>query len=444
MSEIDGLVGIYGAVDNAVQGDEAARAAVARLLPLYQDPSLSWYQEFEEWLSLERGDSIDGPETVFPLLEASLDALGDISPRCRMRPRRLFAIAVGMRAFRDMADPGTEIGGLTVGALSVESLAGDESSARALQERLANDLFLPGAGPEGAANLAAWWSGLINGAAKDGLIPSQTGMFPRPCTGRLVKVASATGPVAALETDFETEEVTFEEAIKLIEPTNWKRCMPHFWCTMKEIGAGAVAGTHRYREVVSSDCTSGKAAAFTAETELDFDFISVPTPANPEVAITNYQLSSGRPLTGDLIRVDEGSLVVAKTITDPGPLRITTTKRIQFSYPFSSEALAMIMCALGYTDVVADLLCCAASIGKDAAAGGDLGSEFPGSAPRRVRTLRRPAGAGGRFECSHIPAVQEMAGLWAGLLRDGAAAVELGAKGTRTMRRPPSDNRGEG
>ena len=38
----------------------------------------------------------------------------------------------------------------------------------------------------------------------------------------------------------------------------------------------------------------------------------LPKVTNPEVALTNYQLSAGRPQPGDLIRVDEGSLVVAK------------------------------------------------------------------------------------------------------------------------------------
>ena len=380
MSEIDGLVGIYGAVDNVVQTDGEARAAVARLLPLYRDPDLSWYEEFEAWLNRARGHRVERPETLFPSLERALRELAGIEPSCRMRPRRLFAIAVAMRAFPDMSRPDTRLGDSTTDALKVGALAVKPEAAPGLQELLANDAFLPGAGPQGSQDLAAWWSNLVTMAHAQDLLADTRGMTPRPCAGRLVKVRGVCGPAAALTTDFETEEVAFEEAVRFIEPANWKACMPHFWCVMEEVGTGVAPGTHKYHEEVSSDCASRALAAFRAKTELDFNFMWVPQPGHAQVAIANYQLSAGRPRMCDTIRVDEGSLVVAKTRSDPGPLRITTTKRIQFSYPFSSEALAMIMCALGYADVAGDLLCCAASKdGKNAA----VGTEFPGEPPPR-------------------------------------------------------------
>jgi hypothetical protein len=462
MTEIGGIVGIYGAIDQVVQTDSESRAAVSQLLPLYRDPHLHWFDKFEAWL---RGTKAHAAAALFPSLPDALHELAGIDPLRRMRPRRLFAIAVAMQAFPEMRDPHNELGTLAVAALRPRALAGEEERALALHGLLAEEASLPGL--EGSPpGLGTWWEHLITAADAQGLISSTTGMFPRPCSGRLVTVPGLTGPVAALETEFETDEIEFDQATRFIEPVNWKTCMPWFWCDMTRLGAGLLPGTYLYREVVSTDCADRAAAAFWAETELEFNFMWLPGVANPAVALTNYQLSKTRPLPGDLIRVDEGSLLVAKTGPGPTPLRITTTKRIQFSYPFSSQALAMIMCALGYADVVGDLLCCAASGSQQA------GVPFPGVAPASPQQAATPKHACGAIpgnvaaalgecveECAAAAGdwsrrvsegpytadefAQDMASTWARVLRKGATAVNLGAPGIQTGTRTRTSDRTE-
>jgi hypothetical protein len=449
MSELNGLVGIYGAVDQVVQTNAESRAEVSRLLPLYRDPGLHWYEDFENWLRRNRGEAVDPREPLFPELEEALVGLAEIEPRGRMWPRRLFAIAVATRAFPEMRDPGSKLGSHAVRALRAGPLDHSEKAAPALLELLADDRTLPNLDGTGPQDRSAWWANLIATAHSDGLIADTTGMFPRPCSGRLVAVPGVAGAVAALKTEFVTEEIDFEAATRFIEPVNWERCMPYFWCEMTELGPGVLPGMHRYHEVVSTDCASNAAAAFRAETELDFNFMWLPegaTVANAEAALTNYQLAEGRPWPGDLIRVDEGSLVVARIGPGPKRLMITTTKRIQFSFPFSSQALAIIMCALGYADVVGDLLYCAASN----AGAPDAGTEFPGApvpAPAAgavPRSAHRTQACSPGGECPNAASqlVQDMASIWARVLREGATAVERGTRGTGTSPRTPDRSEG--
>ena len=436
MSEIDALVGIYGAVDKAVQGSPKLRADVSRLLPLYADPGLQWYDDFEAWLKETRAEPVSGP--LFPELEEALSKLAEIAPKGRLRARRLFALTVATQGFPEMQDPSSELGGLAVGALRVEGLAGgEEAAARSLLELLTT-IALPDvhASPQ---QLKTWWSQVIHVAGSDGLLQVTSDLKQRPCSGQLVSVPGITAPVAALRTEFETDEIDFEQAKNFINPANWAKCMPSFWCAMDPLAvAPRIPGGSVFREVVSSDeCALGDAAAFWAETELEFEFGSL-----SEAVFTNYRLSKGRPLAGDRILLDEGSLVVAKVGPGERPLLITTTKRIQFSHAFSSEALAIIACALGYADVVGELLNCAASGPKEVVPFpkvAPLGSTPEGLATAlsdcveecaaatgiwRNRVARRPYTAG--------DLVLDMTNSWAWALRKGAAVVELGASAAQT------------
>jgi hypothetical protein len=454
MTELAALVGIYGAIDQVVQEDPDLRTAVSQLLPLYADPELQWYDKFDAWLN----ETARGPRTPFPTLSEALDELAELDPVRRLRPRRLFAIAVAMRAFPAMRSPSGGLGESVVGALGVAGLAAERGQAQSLQKLLAEEEFLPvpnGTGEE----LADWWKSLITSAETAGLITHTTGMFPRPCSGRLVSMKNAAGPIAALKTEFETEEVAFDQAVAFLQPENWPACMPWFWCEMKQIGAGP--GERLYKEVVSSDCAVAT-AAFTAETELAFTFTSILQGNSVEAAVANYQLGPGRPRLADVIRVDQGSLVVAKVGDGQTPLRITTTKRIQFSYPFSSEALAIIMCAIGYADAVGDLLCCTASgdkvdVSKFPGVPADPGSGVPGEGipggvvavlsgciEECVASAQEWSSrmAEGPYTADKL--AQDMTNAWVRVLRKGAAAVEQGAVDTRkrTPTRTPAPSEG--
>jgi hypothetical protein len=268
------------------------------------------------------------------------------------------------------------------------------------------------------------------------------GMEHKPCSARLVTVPGIDGPAAALQTEFDTEALTFKQATNSLEPVNWKTCREDFWCRMEEEHDQKLApGQRRYHEIVSSNCDDETGAMFRAETRLLFNFMWIPTSRNPQAAVTNYELAEQPPRRNDLIQVDEGSLVVSRLNWRPGKdgrsnagremLRITTTKRIKFNYPFSSQALALIVCALGWLDTGAQLVACAAAKGK-----GYVGGPFPGepaNAAMKPRGARgeRVAGSSGGPAVSPGGLFEEGADIGVRFLRDVAGAVERNLGGGR-------------
>jgi hypothetical protein len=435
MNETAAIVGIYGAVDEKVREDATARARVAQLLPQYgEDPEFSWYPEFLDWLDEKR--TVAASER-FPGIEDALLSLQGFMPKCRMRPRRLFAIAVATRAFPEMLESGTDLGEAALKALTVKNIAEQEGNASDLLHLLADETRLDGVGGP-PSSLAVWWGSLVDTAVRRRLISDAIGMRPRPCSGKLVDVPGAKGPAAAFVTEFETDEVDYEHAIRYLQPASWKECMPDFWCEMKSLGAPNVGAVYRFHEVVSSDCADQKGAYFRSETDLDFTFLALEEKGAPVAAVANYQLSKGRPAPGDLIEIDEGSLVVAKASAEQRPLRITTTKRILFDRRFDSRALALIMCSTGYADVAADLLCCAARTVELDKKGKKIGKAFSGVAPPRPRAPQREApraarraapGASPRPDAPGTLAemAQSTVDVWIRLLRGSAKALEMGA-----------------
>jgi hypothetical protein len=458
MNETAAIVGIYGAVDEAVKGGRQ-REAVARLLPQYGDRGFSWYDEFKRWIASKH--EVAGPREAFPELEPALKILGEQTPVCRMRARRLFAIAVAARAFPEMMDAETDLGKLAVAALESEGIASRPDKGRELLDLLGEETMLSGSPGGVRPDLAQWWDRIIETASTHSLIADETGLRPRPCSGKLVPVPGH-GTAVAFVTETLTSEVDFDDAVRFLSPAVWKKCMPDFWCVMKELGNPP---RHKdallYHEVVSSNCQDRATAAFNAEAELEFTFWTLPETSSPEVAVTNYQLAEGRPRAGDAILVDEGSLVVAKTGGGQRPLLITTTKRIEWDWPFSSQVLEMIMCALGYADVTGNLLCCAATTAATAKKGKMIGADFPGVSPQppspgagtgaRARTAAagqrhatRASGATGEAPGAVADLAEATAKVWAQMLTQSARAIErgvadLGSPGAG----PPSATAGE-
>src|SRR5919197_6533530 len=109
ISEISDIVGIHGAVDEAVQVDPDLRVGVSRLLPVYEDRDVSWFRDFQDWVGATQAEA-DGDS--FPSLAEGLRELSEHVPRCRMRARRLFAIAVAARAFPEIGEPDSELAAL--------------------------------------------------------------------------------------------------------------------------------------------------------------------------------------------------------------------------------------------------------------------------------------------------------------------------------------------
>jgi hypothetical protein len=465
MSELADFVGIHGAVDRAVVADPARRAAVAQLLPLYQEPGVQWFDEFEDWTRELREDQSEDP---FPDLKEALRDLGTAEerprqrerrpPRPRMQARRLFAIALAARAFPELRDPDSELASLARDALRIEGFASTVEEAQRLLDLLGDEWLLPPIEQQSPGALDEWWTKLLDTAFAENLIPDPASLGPRPCTGRLVMVDLPDGSsrqVATLMTSFDTEQVEFEKAIRFLEPANWPDCSA-FWCDMDKTGE-APPGTHQYHEVVSTDCDH-QPAAWTITAELDFTFWKI----GDIVAVAEYKLSQGHPKPGDHVLVDEGSLVVRRIRPAHPRLRVITTKRVLFDRVFNGRSLALTMCALGYASVVEDFVFnCAALAGEGA------GTAFPGQAPvappepecpelsPTITALTDEAAAAVKAcvdECAHATQssldkiaagsytadalVQDVANMSARMLRDSATAVDLGVRSARLGARP--------
>jgi hypothetical protein len=446
MAETDSIVGIYGAIDDAVQQDRAARERLAEVLPQYRNPELHWYDDFKEWLAegygaAGGGDAAVAPGAVadFPDPESALNQLSQTAPKGRRLARRMFTISVAARVFPEMRDIESGLSRAAIGALRGPSPDTEDNRPVELYRLLSGvdpvetpDAALPQDG----------WSGIVETAAAKGAIPDTIGMFPRPCTARLVTVPGITGPVATLLTETPVDGIDFDAATRFIEPVNWETCMPDFWCKVTPIPGRTVSpGQRVYREVVSTHCDDEAKVGFWAETELLFSFMWLPDRKGAEVAIANYELADPRPKPRARILVDEGTIVVAKVGDVPTKLRVTTTKRIKFSHPFMFEAIPVIMCAFGYADVAGGLLACAARYGKDVGADGETapaGTDFPGvpaSIAAEAGARPRPgyaAGApGGYGRTAAGGFLQDSVNIWARALRDSAAAFERGAGAAR-------------
>ncbi|HEX6712688.1 MAG TPA: hypothetical protein VF066_04855 [Thermoleophilaceae bacterium] len=445
MSETSDLIAIHGAIDRAVADDRELRAEVARILPIYVDEDARWFDEFEAWTIERRAAETEGPP--FPSLDEALKDLGETPARGRQRARRLFAIALTARAFPELlADEDGR--SLLTGALrGVNALEGDEGSERLLE--LLVDERLLYEDDETPRTADAWWENLLVLASEEGLLADAGLIGPRPCTPHLVTVdmPDGSGLVTALETEFETDQIPFDKAIRFLDPVNWPDCND-FWCQMTKIG-GQAPGPYHYHEVVSTDCAH-KPAAWTIEAYLDFRYFNIPG----QVAIAAYGLTEPHPLPGDDVVVDGGSLIVREIGTPAAPaIRVKTTKRIRFNRPFDGLALALMMCPLGYASVAEDLVFTCAALGD-----GQAGTAFPGAAAKAAAP-----GAGGFAgewealvkagldECvdnaqasskkmadgSYTPDdfVKDMAAMWSRAVRDGAKAFDLAARGAQKVAR---------
>jgi hypothetical protein len=451
MGELRELVGVHGAVDRAVAADPDRRADVARLLPIYRNPDARWFDEFEAW-TLERMEG-EPEEPPFPRsIDEALEGLATYqTPPPRYRARRLFATALAVRAFPERLRRDGDLVPIMLSVLEVEGLARDDEAALELLELLGDNSLLPP--DENSEALDEWWANVVDRASEGLIGDTRADIGPRPCTGKLVPVTNPDGstvPAAALKTIWETDAIDFAHAIKFLEPSNWPRCSG-FWCEMVKV-ADKPAGVRHYHEVVSTDCDH-KAWAWTVSAELDFRFYK-----SQREASVDYVLAEGHPVPGDDVVVDEGSL----TVEDVGAaIRVETTKRVRFSHAFSGESLALIMCALGYADIVAEFVFNCAALGRRPKtrfpdeAGEDTaghGGDHPGDsvidditedAVAAVKACiddwaEAAKGSIAKAADGHYTAdaaVQDMVCTTARLVRHGAAAVDVGLRAAARTRR---------
>ena len=360
MGEIRDLIGIYGEIDHAVLGETDRRRQVSRLFPYYDDPEFSWFKDFERWTYDRRG--ADGShEPPFPELEAALDDLATIEPVGRMRARRLFVMAAAVQARPDMLEG--DLARKASAALVGRTLAPDADHAHELLQLLGDPGLLSTLDPRDGRARDEWWSLLLEATSQRGLTPPEAVLGPRPCVGALTMVSTPDGdvPCATLTAGFTTNQLPFSQAIRFLDPSNWPDCN-RFWTEMTLV-EGAAPGPMHYHEVVSTDGNSPLAWSVSAELEFTFQQVG-------QQAAVVYRLLPPHPQPNDDVLIDEGTLFVEEL--PDGSVKVLTTKRVRFNQPFSGEALAMIMCALGYANVCEDLVF---TCGLDDEA---TGTDFPG------------------------------------------------------------------
>jgi hypothetical protein len=363
VGEIANIVGIYGAIDDAVRPDtddgRARRVEVQDLLPAYRDEATHWAGQFRETAARVRPEAAALPEWKEALLR-----LSEIPASGRMRARRLMVVAAALRAFREIRED-TELLTLARNAIVFEG-ARDVNGQEALLHVLGDAQLM-------VEDLDQWWQRVTEVAAEVRFVESAALLGPRPCIGQLTD--SPSGPATVLITRFVTDVCDFERAILFLEPATWPD-NHGFWCAMDYTGIELPPGTRHYDETVAVDCPAAS-AFWTVSAKLGFRFRRT-----DDAAWTTYDLS-GPPDEDDDLLVDRGILRIKKL--PDGRLDVHTSKQVLFRGAFGGQGLAMMMCALGYASVVEDLI-------YTYAIGDAPGAPFPGGGDQKKGPTGAPPG----------------------------------------------------
>lgn len=444
MSEREDLVSVYGAIDQAVVNDRGLQSVVAQFIPEYADDrAVGWYQDFLRWTAEIAGQS------HLPDYQRALGNLRE-PESAWMAVRRLHVMAVAARVgpigFDTTQD---DLDAMIERTLAVPRIAGPVVEGGTSLVSFLKD-------PANFAKIGDWSKMIQRGVAED-VLDSQLAVFAAvaPCSSELVEVPTPGDqfPATELTTTFTTSDVSFAQATRFLEPSNWPGCSS-FWCLMTFLSEDA-DGRRHYHEKVSLDChNTTVGGTWTAEAYLQF----MPQTWSGGASVT-YALEPNVPNT--MIDVDEGYLIVQEL--PGGGVQVDTAKRIRFSYTFDGPALAVVMCALGYGQAAEQLvLGCAFQNKDDPNAGSDLMSTpDPPAEPHMHHhapppaTTGTPGGSSGvsdpgdklkkildecltayRKSCDKVMAktytaddlVSDVAGSWARYVRGAAAAVDLLAK----------------
>ncbi|MFL6088584.1 MAG: hypothetical protein ACJ71Z_00385 [Aeromicrobium sp.] len=396
MSEIEALLGLYGAIDRAVVAGEADLNGLATLLGAYQGgAAIGWYDDqYLPWVEgvkeravarerserserTERDEHAEPSEvlaeplpvegrpdylaealepteadahTLSPRAQDVADALAAFPPEPvdgRMAARRLLAVTAAARAFPEHFGVGGSHAEVARRALVLKDPRDTDLAAAALRSRDTHERF--------AANFKTMsdWTKVVNDALRDGVLPDwfDGQQDAPPCVGRLVMrpdpVTGDLDPCTVMEAGFVTKKLTFEQAKVYLEPSNWQY-PGSFWCRM-ERGAAVGADSWIYHETVATSCPPST-AAWTVSTDLQFWF------SHPVVneARVEYDFPPGLPTPRSDIEIDEGSLRIVE-LPDTS-IEVTTTKRVRFAGSFDGAGLSMLMCATGYSSKLEDVI----------------------------------------------------------------------------------------
>jgi hypothetical protein len=373
MSETRDLIGIYGAI-----GKAAAKRPeqVQQFVPAFSPENADWIDALSKWADEKRTDR---SEPAFPDLDQALANLAEREARGYRRARRLFALGAAVQAFPDVGRARTSRGQLAIEALRSAGLVDDADGGADLLKAIARKPRVRPGGMRVENPLDEWWANVTGvGGGPARLAPiAPADLGPRPCAGSLKKVTvrGVDRYAAAITAGFTDPNLPFERAIEFLAPVNWPKCHD-FWCEMQELGVRP-SGARHYREVVSTNCAN-RAAGWTVTAELDFTFYKT-----DDEAVTNYDLAEGRPVEGDEVVVDAGSLIVNRA---GAGVDVVATKRILFDREEPSAAvMATVLCLVGYGTAVEDLVySCAIDPGA-------VGTPFPADGAREFA----PAGSAG-------------------------------------------------
>ena len=176
MSELLDHLGIYAAIDRAVEADPARARTVAVALPFYRLPNPHWVDAFERWNAEEVEKRTGRPAAALPSLDEALDELAETTPETPLRARRLLAVAAAARAFPEL-EP-RRLVSAALGPTQVRALMAPDESAERLVGRMRAEPIVPLA--PGLDGRAAWFMSL----ARE--VPDADELGPVPCSGRLV------------------------------------------------------------------------------------------------------------------------------------------------------------------------------------------------------------------------------------------------------------------
>jgi hypothetical protein len=200
------------------------------------------------------------------------------------------------------------------------------------------------------------WTAVMLAAEAQGLIKPLIGRIPL-CRTRLKNAHDQLCVV--LRTEFKSDDVSLNELKNVVNPLNWKRCLP-FFCDMQPLPTPPRSdGWSRVLEVCNTTCPTPP----DMRTPLKFWMGPVAAEASmlsSPMAWVNYELDDTpvNPFPGDgRVSVDEGFIKMYSTSSNPANngVRVVTKKVVCFR-ELSEIAIAMLACVSGYGNQGMDML----------------------------------------------------------------------------------------
>lgn len=349
MSHLHSLLAIYSALDRLVLEQPELEEIVNRYLPGTAG-NAGWSEEIRRFLS-NPGEPL--PE--YPSLEDAInDIVGEETTSTENRA--------------ESPPTASELSRLTyvVGVLSRVEGSGTGIANEALLKGLS--LVVPQGhdAEEDATNLLQHlrenfrerddWTAVMNRALESGWITPLIARIP-VCHTRL---KNAHGQLCVvLRTEFTSNDVSLNELKNVVNPLNWKKCLP-FFCDMQPLPTPArTDGWSRVLEVCNTTCP------YPPDMRTPLKFWTGPVAAEASMlsapmAWVNYELDDTpvNPYPGDgRVLVDEGFIKLYSTGANPANngVRVVTKKVVCFR-DMSEIAIAILACVSGYGNQGMDML----------------------------------------------------------------------------------------